>query len=99
MCISVYIRLKSLHDELYIIKDRSVLSQLSAIINTTLSFARRKRPKENNLPMKDKSLSPKKKPTRKQMGVSKKGLPVQKKGQKTLWCDCRYLQKEETYFH
>ena len=52
------------------------------MINTTLSFARRKRPKENNLPMKDKSLSPKKKPTRKQMGVSKKGLPVQKKKDK-----------------
>lgn len=52
--------LKYLHDELYILKDKEMLDQIYKSIRNTLEFARSVTPKENNLPSKDKDLSPKK---------------------------------------
>jgi hypothetical protein len=51
---------KSLHDELYIITDKDVLNETLKKIREALSYARKHRPKENGIALKDKSLSPKK---------------------------------------
>ena len=50
--------LKYLHDELYVLKDKDMLDQIYKSMRNTLEFARSVIPKENNLPSKDKSLSP-----------------------------------------
>ena len=51
---------KSLHDELYIINDKDALNETLKKIRDVLSYARKHRPKENGIALKDKSLSPKK---------------------------------------
>ena len=51
---------KSLHDELYLITDRAVLSEVLKKIRDVRGHARNHRPKENGIALKDKSLSPKK---------------------------------------
>ena len=43
------------------IKDRNVLTAINSMILDALTFARQNRPNENNLPLKDKTLSPRKK--------------------------------------
>lgn len=50
--------LKYLHDELYVLKNKATLDQIYKSMKDTLEFARSVLPKENNLPSKDKSLSP-----------------------------------------
>ena len=57
-CIST---VKALHDELYMITDRDVLATIKDMVTKALSYARQNRPVENKLPLKDKTLSPRKK--------------------------------------
>ena len=52
--------LKALHDELYIVNDKQVLAKLGDMINEALLYARVNHPAENHLPLKDKTLSPRK---------------------------------------
>ena len=52
--------LKALHDELYIVTDKQVLAKLGDMINEALLYARVNHPAENDLPLKDKTLSPRK---------------------------------------
>ena len=56
-CISA---LKSLHDNLYLLKNQDVLDKIYDNISDALQYAKEHRPTENDLPLKDKSLSPKK---------------------------------------
>ncbi len=51
--------LKSLHDNLYLLEDQDVLNKIYDNISDALQYAEEHRPTENNLPLKDKSLSPK----------------------------------------
>ena len=51
---------KSLHDELYLLTDKDVLNTTLEKIREVLAYARKHRPKENGIALKDKSLSPKK---------------------------------------
>ena len=50
-----------LHDEVCMITDRDVLASINDIMKKALTYARPNHPAENKLPLKDKSLSPKKK--------------------------------------
>ena len=52
--------LKALHDELYILNDKQVLAKLGDMINEALLYARVNHPAKNHLPLKDKTLSPRK---------------------------------------
>ena len=52
--------IKALHDELYIVKDNQVLAKLREMINEALLYARVNHPAENDLPLKDKTVSPRK---------------------------------------
>ena len=51
---------KTLHDELYLLTDKDALNETLQKIREVLAYARKHRPKENGLLLKDKSLSPKK---------------------------------------
>ena len=57
--------IKALHDELYIVKDNQVLAKLREMINEALLYARVNHPAENDLPLKDKTLSPRNEKNRK----------------------------------
>eukprot|EP00112_Aurelia_sp_Birch-Aquarium-sp1_P023961 Seg7346.1 transcript_id=Seg7346.1/GoldUCD/mRNA.D3Y31 product="hypothetical protein" protein_id=Seg7346.1/GoldUCD/D3Y31 len=52
--------LKSLHDNLYLLKNQDILNKIYDNISDALQIAKEHRPTENDLPLKDKSLSPKK---------------------------------------
>ena len=54
-------KLKALHDELYVIKDKAAFAEIQSKIEELLGYARSKQPVENNLPLKDKTMSPRKK--------------------------------------
>ncbi len=56
-CISA---LKFLQDDLYVLKDQQVLDEIHKGLKHYIQIAARHKPKENNLPLKDKSLSPRK---------------------------------------
>ena len=53
--------MKALHDGLYMVTDQTVLDTLNDMIANALTYARHNRPAESNLPLKDKTLSPRKK--------------------------------------
>lgn len=76
-CIST---LKALNDELYVVKDKQVLAKLELMVYKALIYARENRPAENNLPLKDKTLSP----NRKKRKVSRveTSLPLRAKRRK-----------------
>lgn len=81
-CVST---LKALQDELYVIKDKAVLATLETMITKALTYAKENRPVENELPLKDKTLSPRKKKMKQQRFPKKKtNLPlrVEKKRRK-----------------
>ena len=52
---------KALHDKLYVITDRGILATINDMMTKALTYARQNHPAENKLPLKDKSLSPRKK--------------------------------------
>ena len=54
--------LKSLQDELYILTDKTVLANTLAMLNGVIAYARKNRPKENGMTLKDKSVSLRKPP-------------------------------------
>ena len=54
-------KLIALNDELYVVKDNIVLTKIESLINDALIYARENQPAEYNLPLKDKTLSPKRK--------------------------------------
>ena len=80
-CIST---LKALNDELYTAQNTKVLSKLQSLMQEALTYARANRPDENNIPLKDKTLSPKRAKKRKvsQLSGKKPSLPLQAKRRK-----------------
>jgi hypothetical protein len=80
-CIST---LKALNDELYIVQNTKVLSKLQSLMQEALTYARANHPDENNIPLKDKTLSPKRAKKRKvsQLSGKKPSLPLQAKRRK-----------------
>ena len=80
-CIST---LKALNDELYTVQNTKVLSKLQSLMQEALTYARANHPDENNIPLKDKTLSPKHAKKRKvsQLSGKKPSLPLQAKRRK-----------------
>ena len=80
-CIST---LKALNDELYTVQNTKVLSKLQSLMQEALTYARANHPDENNIPLKDKTLFPKRAKKRKvsQLSGKKPSLPLQAKRRK-----------------
>ena len=80
-CIST---LKALNDELYTVQNTKVLSKLQSLMQEALTYAWANHPDENNIPLKDKTLSPKRAKKRKvsQLSGKKPSLPLQAKRRK-----------------
>lgn len=69
-------KLKALNDELYIVQNTEVLAKLATIMQEALSYARANHPNENNIPLKDKTLSPRRAKKRKVNHLGDKTTPL-----------------------